>query len=146
MRSSHAGHEKASAHREHQGKREAAPRQAPAGTTEQLIFTVDTASGAVTKIEKIDAGGKRREMPQDETVALVGRDSIHEIEAALDEAFEAGISSVLGPDSADEPEADSDDDVELRKLLLAGMIGSEIRRKLRRRLVQRVILSRKLTH
>jgi hypothetical protein len=128
---------------QHGSKRE----KSQSGTGEgiqQLIFTMNATTGAVIKIEKIDPSGKRREVPKEETVALAGKDNLHEIEAALDEAFEAGISSVLEPSSHEEPSDETEEETELRRVLLSQLIDRSIRRRLQRRLVDRLVLSRTL--
>lgn len=71
---------------------------------------------------------------------------MHEIEVALDEAFEAGITSVLEPESDDDANGILPEEIELRHALLKGIIGSSIRRRLQRRLVQRLLLSKALAH
>jgi hypothetical protein len=126
-------------------KRERA-RNGSNAETVQLVFTFHAATGAVAKIEKIDAAGKRREIEKDETLKLVGKDNLHEIEAALDEAFEAGISSVFEPEDDEEESAESEEETELRRVLLAGIVGRGVRRRLQRRLIQRLILSQTLRH
>jgi len=120
----------------------------PSGVTEieQLIFTLRPASGEVLKIEKVDAAGKRSELPKDETVTLAGKQNLDEIDAALDEAFEAGIFSVLDPGGDDEAPEENAEDIELRRILLKLIIGREVRRRLQRRVAQRLILSRTLSH
>jgi hypothetical protein len=129
----------------HTAKRERS-RHAAHEDIQQLIFTLDVATGGVVKIEKVDSAGKRHEMPREETIALAGKDNLHEIEAALDEAFEAGISSVLEPAEDDDADEESEEEMELRRVLLTGIIGRDVRRRLQRRLVQRLILSRTLRH
>ena len=94
----------------------------------------------------VDPQGKRHEVHRDETIAITGKDSLHEIEAALDDAFEAGISSLLEPTGGDEPGEDSEEEKELRRILLMQIIDPDVRRRLQRRLVQRFILSRTLAH
>ena len=142
------GHpEKSGPHeREHHGAKRERGRNGTAEDTTQLIFTLNTATGAVIKIEKIDEAGKRREVQKDETLKLVGKDNFHEIEAALDEAFEVGISSVFEPEHEEEEGADSEEEMELRRVLLAGIVGRNVRRRLQRKLVQRLILSQTLRH
>ena len=151
-----AAHENPSRSAPHQRARNSAKRQRTridAGSeTKQLIFTLNAATGAVIRIEMVDPHGKRYEVPRDETVALAGKDGLHEIEAALDDAFEAGISCLLEPTGGDEPgedseeTEDSDEEKELRRVLLMQIIGRDVRRRLQRRLVQRFILSRTLAH
>jgi hypothetical protein len=121
----------------------APPRAAGSTETEQLIFTLRAGTGEVLKIEKIDAAGKRSDVPKDKTAELAGKETMHEIEAALDVALEAGISSMLDPgNDDDEPEErESAEEMELRKLLLGLIISRAVRRRLRRRIVQRLILA-----
>jgi hypothetical protein len=76
----------------------------------------------------------------------VDKQNLDEVEAALDEAFEAGICSVLDPGSEDETPEETAEEMELRRTLLKLIIGREVRRRLQRRIVQRLILSRTLTH
>ena len=135
-----APHEK-----EQQGGKRERPRRA-GDETEQLIFTLSVPTGAVVKIEKVDPAGKRNDITKDQTVALAGRRNLHEIEVALDEAFEAGISSVLDPGNDDEEPDESEEEVKLRRVLLTGIIGQAVRRRLQRQLVQRLILSQTLRH
>ena len=130
--------------REHHGSKREKARSEAAEETQQLIFTMNAATGAVIKIEKIDPSGKRGEVPKEETVALAGKDNLHEIEAALDEAFEAGISSVLEPGSGEEQLDETEEETELRRVLLSQLIDRSIRRRLQRRLVDRLVLSRTL--
>jgi hypothetical protein len=136
-----APHEK-----EQHGVGRAGKRQASRGETVQLIFTLNEATGAVISIERVDPAWKRHEVQPEETFALAGRGNLREIEAALDEAFEAGISSVLEPSSPEEPQHESEEEAELRRALLASMISQNVRRRLQRRLAQRLALSQTLAH
>ena len=130
----------------HEGQHSAKRERASDDETKQLIFTLSAATGAIIKIEIVDAAGKRKEVPREETVALAGKDNLREIEATLDEAFEAGISSVFEPTGDDEPGDETEEEKELRRVLLMRLIGRDVRRRLQHRLVQRLILSRTLKH
>src|SRR6516165_9371826 len=66
---------------------------------EQIIFTMRAATGEVVKVEKMDAGGNRHAASKEEIAGLVGHNEVKAIEEALDEAFEAGISSLLDPEN-----------------------------------------------
>ena len=118
--------------------------------TKQVIFTLNAATGAIIRVEMIDPDGKRHEVPKGEVEALAGKDNLHEIETALDDAFEAGISSVLEPTgegaSQREAEEETEEDRELRKVLLTRLIRRDVRRRLQHRLVQRLMLSQTLKH
>jgi hypothetical protein len=126
-------------------KREATRGAGDEGT-EQLIFTLRPTTGEVVRIEKVDSAGRRSDIPKDETVALAGKQGLGEIEAALDEAFEAGIFSVLDPGGNGEEAEETPEEMDLRRVLLKLVIGREVRRRLQRRLVQRLILSRTTSH
>lgn len=139
-------HAKGAAHEGQHGAKRERTRHAAGDETKQLIFTLNAATGAIIKIEIVDASGKRKDIPREETVALAGKDNLHEIEAALDEAFEAGISSVFEPTDDDEPSDETEEEKELRRVLLMRLIGRNVRRRLQHRLVQRLILSRTLKH
>ena len=68
-----------------------------------------------------------------------------EIEDALEEAFEAGIRSLLDPKNEVEERPETEDELALRRELLTLVIGAGVRRRLQRRIVQRVALSRAAT-
>jgi len=137
-----APHEKA----QHGGKRERTPHDA-ADQTEQLIFTLNAATGEVIKIEKIDPAGKRSEVPKAEALERAGKENLHEIETALDEAIEAGVCSMFNDNEREnEPTNESDEEISLRRVLLTGLVGRDVRRRLHNRLVQRLILARTLEH
>jgi hypothetical protein len=117
---------------------------------EQLVFTLCVATGQIVKVETVDSGGKRHEVPTDEAVELAGKDDMKGIETALDDAFEAGIISMLDPESDAEESNESNEsdetaeDLRLRRELLTLIIGSEVRRRLLRRLAGRLILTKKI--
>lgn len=110
--------------------------------TEQLVFTLRTATGEVLKVEKVDPAGKRSEVPLDEAVGLAGAEDIEEIDAALDDAFEAGITSMFDSEAdladCDEPA----EDLKLRRELVELIVGKKVRQRLQRRLTSRLIVSR----
>jgi hypothetical protein len=122
----------------------ATPAEDPAAgdDTEQIIFTMRAPRGEVVKVEKIDVGGNRHELSKEEIAGFVGKNEVSEIEDALDEAFEAGICCLLDPRSEVEERPETGDEVALRRELLTLIIGAGVRRRLQRRIVQRLILSR----
>jgi hypothetical protein len=116
-------------------------RSAESTGIEQIIFTMRAPAGEVIKLEKIDVGGNRRELSKEEIANLAGENEGSEIEDALDEAFEAGISSLLDP-SEDEESPETGNEVTLRRELLTLIVGAGVRRRLQRRIVGRLLLSR----
>jgi len=129
--------------KEQHGKR---PRAPDPSETEQLIFTVSSATGSILRVEKANSHGERHEIDEDATTALVGKHELREIEMVLDEALEAGITCVLEPTARDDSHEISEEEVELRRELLTGLIGQGTRRRLRHRLVKRLILAKALAH
>src|SRR5207247_3174632 len=69
---------------------------------EQLVVTFNAAMGEIAKVEKVDKAGKRQELTEEECAKLAGQDEVEEIEAALEEAFEAGVGVVLGDEDAED--------------------------------------------
>jgi hypothetical protein len=119
------------------------PVRAAAGDgTEQIVFTLRVPTGEVLKVERLDVGGNRRSLSKEEITGLVGKSEESEIEDALDEAFEAGICSLLDPRSQIEERPETGDEVALRRELLALIVGGGARRRLQRRIVQRLILTK----
>jgi hypothetical protein len=119
---------------------------APGGDeAERLVFTLRAATGQILKVEKVGAAGKCGEIPMDEAAALAGIDNMNGVESALDDAFEAGIVSMLDPQSDAEESEQRDqtaEEMRLRRELLTLIIGSKVRHRLLDRLAGRVILSR----
>jgi hypothetical protein len=126
-------------------KEQTAPRHersVGADGTEQIIFTMRTPTGEVLKVERLDVGGNRRDLSKEEITGLVSKSEESEIEDALDEAFEAGICSLLDPRSQIEERPETGDEVALRRELLTLIVGAGARRRLQRRIVQRLILTK----
>jgi hypothetical protein len=99
--------------------------QAQRSATEQLVLTIETPSRKVVKIERVDEDGARQELSEEECAKLAGEDEVEELDAALEEAFEAGAAAALGEDDEDEDDQ-----------------GTMIRRRLRHRLLTRLLLRR----
>lgn len=110
--------------------------------TEQMVLTIGATTGDVVKIEKIDKAGKRDELSEEECAKLAGEDELEEIEAALEEAFEAGIAGALSEDGDDEVD---NEERALRQLLIGGLVRRRpVLLRLRRRSLRRLLLRRLL--
>jgi hypothetical protein len=107
---------------------------------QQVVVTINAAMGRIVKVEKTDKAGKRQELPEEEWARLVGEDEAEEIESALEEAFEAGVAVVLGEEYEADEAYEDDEERALRRFLLGGLL----RRSTRRRILQRLVLSRLL--
>jgi hypothetical protein len=105
---------------------------------EQLVVTINTPTGKIVNVEKIDKAGKHHEIDEEEWATLVG-DEAEDIDVALEEAFEAGIAAVLGEEVEDEGE--DDEERTLRRFLIGRLLH---RRSVQRRILQRVLATRLL--
>ena len=106
---------------------------------EQLVVTFNAAVGEIVKIEKVDKAGNRQELTEKESAKLAGQDEVEEIEAALEEAFKAGVAVVLGDE--DKEKDDDDEEQALRQLLIGRLLGPH---RVRRRLLHQLLLRRLL--
>ncbi len=109
---------------------------------EQLVVTFNATMGEIVKLEKVDKAGKREELSEEDCARLAGEDEVEEIEAALGQAFEAGVALVLG--DAKEEESAEDDDAEetaFRQLLIGALLK---RHPVRSRLLHQLLLRRLL--
>ena len=105
---------------------------------QQVVVTIN--SGRIVKVEKIDKSGKRQELAEEDLAKLAGEDELEEIESSLEESFEAGVAVALG-EEYDVDEADEDEEEKsVRRLLLGGLL----RRKVRQRILQRMVVGRLL--
>ena len=131
----------ADAYRESERKGVSSFKAGPEEEMAQLVVTINPAIGEIVKVEKIDKAGKHQELSEQECGKLVGEDEVEEIQAALDEAFEAAVVSVIGEgDQADE-EYEDDDEKAIRRFLITDLL---IPRAVRRRILHRLVLSRML--
>ena len=130
----------ADAHRESERKGVSNFKTAEEEEMEQLVVTINPAMGGIVKVQKIDKAGKQQELSEEECGRLVGEDEVEEIQAALDEAFEAAVVSVIGEDQA-EGEYEDNGDKAIRRFLISDLL---IPRAVRRRILHRILLSRML--
>jgi len=131
----------ADSYRESERKGVSSFKAGPEDEMKQLVVTINPAMGGIVKVEKIDKAGKHEELSEEECGKLVGEDEVEEIQAALDEAFEAAVVSVIGGE--DEAEGDYEDNGEkaIRRFLISDLL---IPRAVRRRILHRLLLSRML--
>lgn len=131
----------ADAHRESERKGVSNFKAGPEHEMEQLVVTINRAMGRIVKVEKIDRAGKHEELSEEECGRLVGEDEVEEIQAALDEAFEAAVFSVIGGKDQANREDQDDEEKDLRRFLIGDLL---IPRAVRRRILHRLLLSRML--
>ena len=107
----------------------------------ELVVTINPAMGGIVRVEKVDKAGKHEELSEEECGRLVGEDEVEEILAALDEAFEAAVGSVIGGENQAGEEDEDDEEKAIRRFLTTDLL---IPRAVRRRILHRLLLSRML--
>jgi hypothetical protein len=131
----------ADAHRETERKGVSTFKSGPEQEMEQLVVTINPAMGGIVKVEKLDKAGKHEELSEEECGRLVGEDEVEEIQAALDEAFEAAVVSVVGDGNQAEGDYEDDEEKAIRRFLISDLL---IPRAVRRRILHRLLLGRML--
>jgi len=109
-------------HREAQASSE--PKQKPSTAQPELFaITFDAGTGEVVKFERVDANGIRQDLSESDRARLAGKENEGRLEGGiLEQAFEAGISCVLGGRANPDDERESEEEAELRRLLLRQLI------------------------
>lgn len=95
-----------------------------------LAFTIDASTAQIVKLVSLDASGASHELSEDEKASLATAASKDRLEGVLEQAFEAGIACAMGEgvaddlaeDVAEDKAKESEDDAELRHLLLKPLI------------------------
>lgn len=116
-------------------------------STKLLTFTIDADTAQIVRLESLDASGARHELSEDEKATLVKEGGEDRLEAVLERAFEAGIACVLDSGVVQETEKESQEDTELRHLLLAPLIEhSPARHLMEHDVLNRAILDTLVEH
>ena len=126
------------------GAKPPSPRSTPPEETEQFVVTISSQKGEIVKVEKIERHGHRRELTEEEFAALAGEDEVEELEAAVEEAYTAGVMDALGEDDEDEDDEEAEEETALRQFVLGRAVGRQLLRRGLRRLILRRALRRVL--
>ena len=120
------------------------PRESP---SKFFSFTIDAQTAEIVKFESLDAAGARHELTDDEKASLAKEAAEDRLEEVLEQAFEAGIACVLGGSARTEQTTESEEDAELRHMLLTPLIEhSPARHLLAREALQRIVLDTLIQH
>jgi hypothetical protein len=113
-----------------------------------VTITIDADSAEVVRVEGVDATGARHELSDDEKSSFIQERRDERVAALVEQAFEAGIASVLGVgDEEEEKTPESPADAEFRRQLLAPLIERSGLGNLRERpLLNRAILGTLIEH
>ena len=113
-----------------------------ASSPKSLVFTLDTSSGEIFKLESVNSAGHRNELSANEKADLAKKSRELDLETLIEQVFEAGIACVLGDEDKDASEANEDAD--LRRILLKPLIEASSAAKLMRREILRRAIVRTL--
>jgi hypothetical protein len=108
-----------------------------ASSADLVAFTVEAGTGRIVKIEAVDASGAHHELTEVEKARLAKSEAKATVEGIVEQAFEAGIGCVLGAGGGEKEGPDSEEEAELRQVLLRSLI----KRSAARRLMKREVLS-----
>ena len=113
-----------------------------------VTITIDAESAEVVRVEGVDATGARHELSDDEKASFIKERRDERVADLVEQAFEAGIASVLGVgDEEEEKTEESSADVEFRRQLLAPLLERSGLGNLRERpAVKRAILGTLIEH
>jgi len=93
----------------------------PARNPELLALTINSETGQIVRLERVDSGGARHELSDEQRARLAQEKGADTLETLIEEVFEAGIASVLGGTGRFSA-SESEEEAELRHLLLRPLI------------------------
>jgi hypothetical protein len=102
-----------------------------------LAFTLDTSTGHIIRVERVDSSGTRQELSAEEKAGLA-KDNGAVLNGIVEKAFEAGIACVLGAHGDEQEPPESVEEARLRHLLLQPLIEDSAAKDL----IQRDVPSR----
>jgi len=98
-------------------------QQKPSATPPELFtITFDAGTGKVIKFERIDANGVRQDLSESDRTLLAAEKNEARLGSIIEQVFEAGIACVLGGRTNLNDEGESEEEAELRRLLLRQLI------------------------
>jgi hypothetical protein len=131
------------------GRGSKSPRSAsgPARNSELLALTINAKTGQIVRVESVDSSGARHELSEEQWAKLAQEKGTDTLEALIEGAFEAGVASVLGDRGAQFGPSESEEEAELRHLLLRPMIEhSPAKHLMKRDTLTRATLGTLLRH
>jgi len=119
----------------------------PTKSPELLSLTINPETAAIVRLEGVDGSGARHELSKEQTAKLAQLYGEGTLQALIEDAFEAGIASVLGDGAGEFGTSESKDEAELRHLLLKPLIErSAARHLMKRATLARATLASLLRH
>ena len=111
-----------------------------------LAFTVDTSTGHIVRVERVDSSGTRQELSAEEKAQLA-KDNGKALNGLIEQAFEAGIACVLEARGGEQEPPESEEEARLRHLLLQPLIEDSTAKDLiQRNVPSQVVLDMLIQH
>ena len=120
------------------GSKSSTQTSKPVSNLDLLTVTIHAKTGQIVKIEGVDSAGRHHELSDEEKTSLAREKSKATLEDIIEQAFEAGIACVLGDEDGKDDSPESENDADLRRLLLRPLIEDGAAE----RLMQRDLLNR----
>ena len=95
-----------------------------------ITATIEASTGKIIDVRSIDDAGASSELTTDRRARLSQEIGETSLEDLFEQAFEAGIASVLGDDETETEASESEDEAELRHQILQPMIERSAARRL----------------
>jgi hypothetical protein len=113
--------------------------------TEQITITRDVVTGDVLGIETTDPSGRRVAISEESLRGIAGEDEFEELEDALNEAFESGVTMLFDEADDENGNPDSLDRTAILRALAIALAGRRAARhfeRTRQNLFRRLLLRR----
>ena len=112
-----------------------------------LTVTIHAKTGQIVKIERVNGPDAHHELTAEEKASLAKEAGRAALEDMIEQAFEAGIACALGDGGDEDDPMESENDTNVRHLLLRPLIeNSAAKRLIRRDVLSRAILKTLIDH
>jgi len=120
------------------GQKQASPASEPLPHLDVSTITIHAKTGRILRIESVDDSGARHELSDDEKASLEKEGVQTTLQDVIEQAFEAGIACMIGDGPGEDDSPESEESVELRRVLLRPLIEESAAKHL----MQRDVLTR----
>jgi hypothetical protein len=121
-----------------EGQKPSSLASEPAPHLDLSTITINAKTGQILKIESVDDRGTRHELSDDEKAILIKQAGKATLQDVIEQAFEAGIACMIGAEPGEDDSPESEENMNLRRLLLQPLIEESAVKHL----MQRDVLSR----
>ena len=112
-----------------------------------FTITIQAETGQIVKIQHAEGGDGRSELSDQERADLLKKGGKDTLEALIEQAFEAGIACVLGDAIGRSEAEESEEEADIRHLLLDPLIRhSPVQRLMQREVLSRAFLGTVVQH